>query len=63
MSGRSVWAFTMPSQRQAIANAHRDQTRKFHHTCEMKQKEKSVSKVNKILLAEKEPASKANTTD
>ena len=37
MSAGSVWAFTMPSQRQAIVNANRDQTQKFHHTCEMKQ--------------------------
>ena len=36
----------MASRKQAIANAHRDRTRIFYCTCEMKQQEGSVSKVN-----------------
>ena len=43
MSGRSVWTFTMASQRRVVVTAHTDQMRIFYRACEMKQKEGSVS--------------------
>lgn len=36
-SWRSVWAFTVVSQRRATVNAHTDRTQIFHRTCEVKQ--------------------------
>ena len=36
-SWRSVWAFTIVSQRRATVNAHTDRTQIFHRTCEVKQ--------------------------
>ena len=51
MTGRSVWAFKMASQRRAVVIFYTDQAQIFYRACEMKQLEGSVSKVNEYQLA------------